>query len=153
MINYIKATSEHIEKLIESRLKMLKEVNDLPKDYIFNADFIEDSKIFFENPNQTTILAMNESGETIGCASLCYLQIMPTFSHPTGKRAHLMNVYTDKRFRHRGIASEMLRMLIAEAKTRHVTEINLDTTQSGRPFYKSFGFTESSECMVLNLKY
>ena len=55
MINYIKATSEHIEKLIESRLKMLKEVNDLPEDYIFNADFIEDSKIFFENPNQTTI--------------------------------------------------------------------------------------------------
>lgn len=96
---------------------------------------------------------MNKSEKNIGSASLSYVQIMPTFSHPTGKRTHLMNIYTDTRFRHRGVASEMLRILIAEAKARLVTKISLDTTQSGKPFYKSFGFTESCECMVLNLKY
>lgn len=45
----------------------------------------------------------------------------------------------------------MLHMLIKEAREKGVTEISLDTTVSGRPLYKSMGFEESEECMVLNL--
>lgn len=46
----------------------------------------------------------------------------------------------------------MLNMLIDEAGKKGVTEISLDATEAGRPLYKKFGFTESEECMVLNLK-
>ena len=42
--------------------------------------------------------------------------------------------------------------MIVEAKERGVTEISLDATPSGRPLYQKFGFTDSEECMVLNLK-
>lgn len=52
--------------------------------------------------NQTTVLAIDEC--VIGCATICYIDMMPTFSHPTGKRAHLMNVYTNCEYRRRGIA-------------------------------------------------
>lgn len=37
--------------------------------------------------------------------TLCYVDMMPTFSHPTGKRAHLMNVYTNRLYRRQGVAS------------------------------------------------
>jgi ribosomal protein S18 acetylase RimI-like enzyme len=151
MINYIKSTEKDMDMLIESRMEMLKVVNNLPDNYKFNDDFIEASKIFFESSNQTTILAINEDKKIIGCASMCYIEIMPTFSHPTGKRAHLMNVYTNARFRRQGIAKKMLEILINEAKERGVTEISLDTTETGRAFYKSCGFKESEECMVLDL--
>jgi ribosomal protein S18 acetylase RimI-like enzyme len=75
---------------------------------------------------------------------------MPTFSHPTGKRAHLMNVYTMEEWQRRGIARKMVTMLIEDAWSRGVTEITLDATEEGRPLYNKLGFTDSRECMVLN---
>ena len=80
---------------------------------------------------------------------MSYMWIMPTFSHPTGKRAHLMNVYTNKDYRRQGIARKMVNMLIDDARDRGATEISLDATESGRPLYESLGFIDSDECMVL----
>lgn len=76
---------------------------------------------------------------------------MPTFSHPTGKRAHLMNVYTNAGYRRQGISRSLVQMLIDDAKKKHITEISLDATDSGRPLYTSLGFSDSDECMTLKL--
>lgn len=151
MITYRIATTSDIELLMQSRFEMLKVVNDLKPDYQFSPDFIDKSKAYFENGDQTTILAFaNET--VIGCATMCYINMMPTFDHPTGKRAHLMNVYTNSRYRRQGIAYHMVNMLIEEAKESGVTEVSLDATQSGRALYRKCGFVDSEECMVLNLK-
>lgn len=93
----------------------------------------------------------NDDNVVIGCATICYINVMPTFSHPTGKRAHLMNVYTNQAYRRQGIAMQMMRILIDEAKEKGVTEISLDATKEGRTLYKKLGFTDSDECMVLDL--
>ena len=77
------------------------------------------------------------------------ITLMPTFSHPTGKRAHLMNVYTAKDYRRQGIGMKMVSMLIDEAWNKGVTEISLDATEDGRALYAKCGFTYSNECMVL----
>lgn len=150
MISYIKATNDDIELLMQSRLEMLKAVNNLAEDYIFPEELIKFSREYFKNANQTTILAIDE--KVVGCATICYIEIMPTFSHPTGKRAHLMNVYTNRQYRRQGIAFQMLSMLIEEAREKGVTEINLDATELGRELYKKHGFENSSECMILGLK-
>ena len=68
------------------------------------------------------------------------------------KTAHLMNVYTNPRYRGQGIASEMLDILLDEAKKKGVTEISLDATEAGRLLYKKFGFRDSEEYMVLNVE-
>lgn len=150
MIQYRIATKDDIDLLMQSRLEMLKVVNDLTPDYRFSPDFIDAGRTYFENGNQTTVLAFADDS-VIGCATICYINIMPTFSHPTGNRAHLMNVYTDNEYRRQGIAYKMVSMLIDEAKERGVTEISLDATQSGRPLYLKCGFVDSEECMVLTL--
>ena len=149
MIKYIKSTKNNIEQLMSIRFEMLKIVNTLPEEYAFSEELITESKRYFENGNQSTVLAFDE--DVIGCATICYIDVMPTFSHPSGKRAHLMNVYTNQKYRRQGIACEMLKMLINEAKEKGVTEISLDATESGRPLYKKMGFIDSHECMVLSL--
>ncbi len=80
---------------------------------------------------------------------MCYITFMPTFSHPTGKRAHLMNVYTAKDYRKQEIGMKMVSMLINEAWDKGVTEICLNATEDGRALYAKCGFTNSDECMVL----
>ena len=149
MVNFIMAAENDIELLMSSRIEMVKVVNNLPFDFEFPDEFIENSKEYFTSGNQTTVLALDES--VVGCATMCYIEMMPTFSHPTGKRAHLMNVYTNSQYRRQGIASHMLNMLIDEAKEKGITEISLDATEMGRPLYEKCGFTLSDECMVLNL--
>ena len=150
MIEYVVASKNHMELLMQSRLEMLRVVNELPSDYEFSKELIETSREYFNNDNQTTVLAIDKC--VIGCATICYIEMMPTFSHPTGKRAHLMNVYTNREYRRQGIAGHMLNILIKKAKEKGVTEISLDATELGKPLYKKCNFVESEECMVLNLK-
>lgn len=150
MITYKLADTSDLPLMISSRLEMLRCVNALPADYKFNADLIRDTEEYFKNGVHSTVLAI--SGVAIGCATLCYTDVMPTLSHPTGKRAHLINVYTKPEYRRQGVAAQMVKMLIDEAKRRGVTEISLDATESGRPLYEKLGFIASDECMTLTLK-
>ena len=151
MIEYKIATNDDIELLMSSRLEMLKVVNDLPKDYVYDDVIVNASRDYFLNGDHVTVLAI-DGGEVIGCASMSFMWIMPTFSHPTGKRAHLMNVYTRSEYRRQGIARKMVQMLIDETWKRGATEISLDATKMGRPLYESMGFTNSTESMVLTKK-
>ena len=148
MIEYRIAAKEDIDLLMSSRLEMLRIVNDLPDSYEYSDEIISESRDYFLNGDQTTVLAL-DGGQVVGCASMSYMRIMPTFSHPTGKRAHLMNVYTRSEYRRQGIARKMVLMLIDETWKRGATEISLDATVMGRPLYESLGFVNSTECMVL----
>ena len=145
------ATNDDIELLMSSRLEMLKVVNNLPADYEYSEEIVRESRDYFLNGDHITVLAV-DGGEVIGCASMSFMWIMPTFSHPTGKRAHLMNVYTRSEYRRQGIARKMVEMLIDETWKRGATEISLDATKMGRPLYESLGFTNSTEGMVLTRK-
>ena len=142
------ADEKDIDLMMSSRLEMLKEVNSLDADYQYAESFVEESRKYFLEGNQTTVLALDNE-KVIGCATICYFTIMPTFSHPTGKRSHLMNVYTSKEYRKQGIGMKMVDMLIEDAWNKGATEISLDATEAGRPLYKKCGFEDSSECMVL----
>ena len=142
------AAKEDMELMMSSRLEMLKIVNGLEYGYIFDKVLVDNSRRYFENGDQTTVMAM-DGDRVIGCASMCYIYMMPTFSHPTGKRAHLMNVFTLKEWRRQGIAREMVTMLIDEAWNKGATEISLDATEEGRFLYEKLGFKASGECMTL----
>lgn len=148
MINIKIATKDDIEDMMSSRLEMLKVVNNLPEDYKYTDEMINESRDYFLNGDHLSVLAYDED-EVIGCASMSFIRIMPTFDHPTGKRAHLMNVYTRSEYRRQGIARKMVGLLIDESWKAGATEISLDATESGRPLYESMGFVDSTECMVL----
>ena len=81
---------------------MLREVNNLSEDYTFPDNLVDSSRLYFEDGNQTTILAM-DGRKVVGCASVSYIEVMPTFAHPTGKRGHIMNVYTRRTIVDRGL--------------------------------------------------
>lgn len=150
-IIYRKTTKADMKILMKLRLEMLREVNGLSGEYEYDENFIFESRRYFESGEQTTVIASD--GETlVGCASLSYTWIMQTFSHPTGNRAHLMNVYTRADYRRRGISKKMVEILIDESKENGVTEISLDATEMGRPLYESLGFKASDSCMVMDLE-
>lgn len=89
MIQIRKATGEDIEELTKARCRTMAEVCGLSRDYEFSAEFIKNTKEYFLNGNGTTIIAVDNSSSKlriVGNATLCYTEMMPTFSHPGGKR-------------------------------------------------------------------
>lgn len=142
------ATKDDIENMMSIRLEMLKVVNNLPEDYEYSDELKKESRDYFLNGDHITVLAL-DGDMVVGCVSMCFLKIMPTFGHPTGKRAHLMNVYTKNEYRRQGIARKMVELVIKKTWEKGATEISLDATALGRPLYESLGFTDSTECMVL----
>ncbi|MDO5773720.1 MAG: GNAT family N-acetyltransferase [Spirochaetales bacterium] len=154
MIQIRKATDADIYALMESRCRTMHEVCGFDDSYEFSAEFMESTKEYFLHGNGTTVIATDDSIGTpqiVGNATLCYTDMMPTFSHPSGKRAHLMNVHVEKEFRRKGIARKMIELLIDEAKERGVTEISLDATDDGRKLYEAMGWRANTEAMAKDL--
>lgn len=150
-MEYRVTDANDIDMLMDVRLSMLRIVNDLPADYIFGDELVVSSRRYFLEGDQTTVVAVDD-GRCVACASMSYIEIMPTFSHPSGKRAHLMNVYTEEAYRRRGIARQLVNMLIEDVRAHDASEISLDATESGRPLYESMGFKASEECMVIDIQ-
>ncbi len=150
MIEIRKAKPNDMEQVLNMRYATIKSVCHLHKEYVFDKKFQNHTRSYYENADQTTVLAWNDN-VPIGCATICYILLMPTFDHPTGKRAHIMNVYVDKKYRRQGIALKMMEMLMDEAKEKGVSEISLDATEEGRFLYEQLGFKASTEAMVLEL--
>lgn len=154
MIQIRKATDAEIDALIKSRCRTMREVCGFYDDYEFPAEFMEATKQYFLHGDGTTVIATDDSCEPpqiVGNATLCYTILLPTFSHPSGKRAHLMNVHVEKEFRRKGIARKMLELLVDEAKERGVTEISLDATDDGRKLYEARGYHANNEAMAKDL--
>ena len=133
------------------RLDCLRAVGNLPKGYTFSEDFIAETRDFLCQADQTTLLAM-DGPLPIACATLCYKRCIPTLGHPTGRRAHIMNVYTAEGYRRQGLARQLLLALHEEARQRCVTEITLDATEEGRKLYEALGYQASDECMFFDMK-
>ena len=147
-MEYRYATTDDMNLMIRSRMDTLRDVNGLEADYQFSEEFLETSREYFREGDQSTVLAI-DNDRAVGCATMCYIDLMPTFDHPSGRRAHLMNVWTNRNYRRQGIAEKLVTMLIEEARARGVSEISLDATEAGRPLYRKMGFKESGECMTM----
>lgn len=149
MITYKKADLSLLDTVLKMRRETCacifrKDESD------FEGEFTRISEEFFRSGDQTTVLAY-DGERAVGCATICYITLMPTFDHPTGRRAHIMNVYTNADYRRLGIARQMMSMLLDEAKERDVTYVSLDATENGRLLYKSLGFGENKENMGIGL--
>lgn len=149
MITYEKASPERVNDFIKLRIELLCGIYN-ESGSAFEGEFTRLSEEFFKHGGQTTVLAFD--GEmAVGCATICFITVMPTVDHPSGKRAHIMNVYTNADYRRRGIARKMVTMLLDEARERGVSYVSLDATEQGKPLYKTLGFCDNTENMGITL--
>lgn len=146
----LRADASNEDEAVRIRLDCLRAVGKLPKDYEFAPAFIAATRDFLRTADQTTLLAC-DGDIPVACATLCYKTCIPTLGHPTGKRAHIMNVYTAEGYRRQGLAKQLMLALHGEAASRGVTEITLDATDEGRRLYEAIGYRASDECMYLDI--
>ena len=77
------------------------------------------------------------------------------YDWPTGpldpeqtQRAYLLNVYTEAKFRRRGLARKLTELAIEWTRAQGFKVLWLHASDSGRPLYESMGFEETNEMNI-----
>lgn len=142
-MKFEKANSEDIKDLVELRIDyLLEDYGEIPQEKL--------SLIFDKLPdyfrkhlnNDLFVFVCRNEYIIVGC---CFLYISEKPSNPTfinGKTGTVLNVYTKPQFRRKGIAGELIKLLLAESQNKHLDFVELKATDSGYNLYKSLGFED-----------
>lgn len=61
------------------------------------------------------------------------------------RRAWILNMYVEKEFRRRGIARELMRLMLEWCRKQGLALVHLHASKEGRPLYESLGFKPTNE--------
>jgi GNAT superfamily N-acetyltransferase len=85
----------------------------------------------------------------VSCVVLLWWRTPPVFDQLVRRRGMVSSVYTLPEYRRQGIARELMRMLITQAKKLQIRRLVLWASEMGRPLYEDIGF-EPSQGMELD---
>jgi GNAT superfamily N-acetyltransferase len=89
--------------------------------------------------------ATTEQGTIIAGAGMSIEDFPATPRDQTGRRAYVMNVYTDPQYRHQGLAWRLMQTLLAWCRANGLHTVALQASDEGRPLYESLGFKSTNE--------
>lgn len=142
-MKFLKADTGHSASLIEMRMKYLRE--DFKESFVSAENEIRKNlSEYLENHLNRDMFAYlaEADGKIIASSFLVVTEKPSNPNFPRGRTGIVMNVYTEKEYRRQGIASELMKMLIADAERMELDFIELKATEDGYPLYKSLGFAE-----------
>ena len=149
-MQYRPARAEEIEQLAQLRKQQLMDEGQQP-----NCNMDRELHAFFAQGMQEDTLVewvAEENGVLVATAAVIFYPFPPSFTNPRGIRGYVTNVYTHPAFRGRGIAGDLLRQLMAEAKKREAPILMLSASAMGRPVYEKLGFVGYESWMKLSLE-
>ncbi|WP_301420975.1 GNAT family N-acetyltransferase [Mammaliicoccus lentus] len=143
-----KATIDDLNIIVKLRKQQLIDEGSNP---IIDID--HDLETFFTNvitdESLYQLLAV-ENEEVIATGAIIYYPFPPSYINQSGERAYVTNIYTHPNFRGRGIAQQIISLLIKDAEARDIKKIFLTASPLGKPVYKKLGFEEAPEWMEIN---
>lgn len=154
MITYRKAVLSDAAELARIRCMFLAELS--ANDTSPKLDTLETScKEYFErtlaDDSFVAWLAVY-GGQIVSTSGLSFYVVPPNNDYPNGKGAYIMNMYTLPDYRRQGLAKELFKRTVEEAKARNYTYITLNATDAGKPLYEKFGFTDVVGDMAYRIK-
>ena len=92
-----------------------------------------------------------ENGEIVATSGMSFVEKPPYYENLSGKIGLLSSVYTKKEYRRRGIAKQLLRLVVEEAKAAGCGAVQITASAMGMLLYREFGFVDQQNFMQLQL--
>ena len=148
-ITYRRLTDKELDVFIKMRIDQLREEGakediDLTpalKDYY--QRHMADGTFF------SWIALDNE--KIIGTSGMSIVEKPPYFGCPSGKIGLLSSMFTDKAYRRKGIAKELLSRVVNEAREKGCGTVQITASDMGVLLYSDFGFTKNNNFMQYKL--
>jgi GNAT superfamily N-acetyltransferase len=149
-----RATVDDLEELTRLRLALFRDMGEL-RDEHETADLAEAVRHFLATdlPAGRFIawVALDDEETTIGCGGLVFVQKPPSTGNYSGREAYLMNMYTVPEWRGRGIATQLMPVILDFVRDAGVARVRLHATEPGRPIYERAGFRPTGTEMILTI--
>ena len=140
-LKYLKATPADIAMISRMRVDFLTEYWGKQTTLAENNLLEYLQNYFRQTINKSSICWYAKSDESIAGIGFIEIHEQPgNFKNPSGKIGHIMNMYTLKAFRKKGICTTILNKLIASASELGVTAFELHASDAGMPVYEKNGF-------------
>lgn len=148
-IQYRKLSHKELDTFIQMRICQLREEGARQELDLKPAlrDYYERH---MEEGTFVSWLAMD--GEKIaGTSGMSFVERPPHFGCPNGRMGILSSMYTDRAYRRRGIARELLGRVVEEARKYGCGAVQITASDMGVYLYTDFGFVKNGNFMQYKL--
>ena len=92
-----------------------------------------------------------DGDKIIGTSGMSFVEKPPYFGCPTGRIGLLSSMYTNPDYRRQGIAKELLRRVVEEARAYGCGTVQITASDMGVLLYSDFGFVKNKNFMQYKL--
>jgi GNAT superfamily N-acetyltransferase len=148
-----RAGPEDLERILYHRLAMFKEIGFRNPAVLNRVEQV--SRNYFKEALRAGAyvawLAQDTNGQVVGGGGIV-LAAWPGYpGEAHGKRAWILNMYTEPAARRCGVARRLMETMIAWCRREGYGAVALHASTGGRPLYESMGFQQTNE-MSLKLE-
>jgi GNAT superfamily N-acetyltransferase len=90
-----------------------------------------------------------EDERPVACGMLHVVPWIPSTIDPSTRRVWVHNMYTEPAYRRRGIAAEILLVMLAWCRSQGFLSVTLHASEQGRGVYERLGFRASNEMRLV----
>lgn len=148
-IAYRRLVEDDLETFINMRITQLREEGATEKLNLISA-LMDYYHRHMADGTFVSWLAV-DGDKIIGTSGMSFVEKPPYFSCPSGKIGLLSSMYTDPDYRRRGIAKELLRRVVEEARNYGCGSVQITASDMGVLLYTDFGFVKNGNFMQYKL--
>lgn len=154
-IVYRKLTEAELEIFINMRIAQLTEEytntgRSVPKGVDLKTALRDYYQRHMEEGTFVSWLAM-DGDKIIGTSGMSFVEKPPYFTCPSGRLGLLSSMYTDPRYRRKGIAKELLHRVVEEARAHGCGAVHITASDMGVKLYTAYGFKHNGNFMQYDL--
>ena len=154
-IVYRKLTKAELEIFINMRIAQLTEEytntgRNVPEGVDLKTALRDYYQRHMEEGTFVSWLAM-DGDKIIGTSGMSFVEKPPYFTCPSGRLGLLSSMYTDPRYRRKGIAKELLHRVVEEARAYGCGAVHITASDMGVKLYTAYGFKHNGNFMQYDL--
>ena len=144
-ITYRKLEEKDLETCIRMRITQLRE-EGATEDLDLVPALLDYYHRHMADGTFVSWLAVDDD-QIVGTSGMSFVEKPPYFGCPTGRVGLLSSMYTDPAYRRRGIAKELLRHVVEEAREYGCGSVQITASDMGVLLYTDFGFVKNGNFM------
>ena len=148
-IAYKRLTEKELDTFIDMRINQLREEGAKEE-----VDLVPALKGYYTRhmADGTFVSLLALDGEDIiGTSGMSFVEKPPYFGCPSGKIGLLSSMFTDPKYRRKGIAKELLSRVVNDARDYGCGTIQITASDMGVKLYMDFGFVHNDNFMQYKL--